>query len=81
LISAVIADTGGLLRALARTPEGKASFPDYRNLSLTLLASEHAVERSAHHFYQAHGARAGGCDRIWTTPQQEAKITHAEVRH
>lgn len=25
----IVADTGGLLRALARTPEGEASFPDY----------------------------------------------------
>jgi predicted nucleic acid-binding protein len=35
LISAVIADTGGLLRALARTPEGKASFPDYRKILIS----------------------------------------------
>jgi len=32
LIPAVIADTGGLLRALARTPEGKASFPEYQKV-------------------------------------------------
>jgi predicted nucleic acid-binding protein len=32
LIPPVIADTGGLLRALARTPEGKASFPDYQKI-------------------------------------------------
>jgi len=25
----IIADTGGLLRALARTPDGRVSFPDY----------------------------------------------------
>jgi predicted nucleic acid-binding protein len=25
----IVADTGGLLRALARTPEGELSFPDY----------------------------------------------------
>lgn len=25
----LVADTGGLLRALARTPEGEASFPEY----------------------------------------------------
>jgi predicted nucleic acid-binding protein len=31
----VIADTGGLLRALARTPTGKASFPDYRNVLIS----------------------------------------------
>lgn len=30
MIPSVIADTGGLLRALARTPEGKASFPEYQ---------------------------------------------------
>ncbi len=32
MIPPVIADTGGLLRALARTPEGKASFPDYQKV-------------------------------------------------
>jgi predicted nucleic acid-binding protein len=32
LIPPVIADTGGLLRALARTPEGKASFPEYQKI-------------------------------------------------
>jgi predicted nucleic acid-binding protein len=32
LTQPVIADTGGLLRALARTPEGKASFPDYQKV-------------------------------------------------
>jgi predicted nucleic acid-binding protein len=32
LIPPVIADTGGLLRALARTPEGKASFPKYQKV-------------------------------------------------
>jgi predicted nucleic acid-binding protein len=32
LIPPVIADTGGLLRALARTPEGKASFPEYQKV-------------------------------------------------
>jgi predicted nucleic acid-binding protein len=32
LIPPVIADTGGLLRALARTPEGRASFPEYQNV-------------------------------------------------
>ncbi len=32
MIPPVIADTGGLLRALARTPEGKASFPEYQNV-------------------------------------------------
>jgi len=32
LIPPVIADTGGLLRALAGTPEGKASFPEYQKI-------------------------------------------------
>jgi len=31
LIIALIADTGGLLRALARKPNGSASFPDYES--------------------------------------------------
>jgi len=34
----VIADTGGLLRALARTPDGRASFPEYQDI-LTSAAS------------------------------------------
>jgi hypothetical protein len=38
LIPPVIADTGGLLRALARTPEGKASFPDYREILISASA-------------------------------------------
>jgi len=38
LIPAVIADTGGLLRGLARTPEGKASFPDYQEILLSASA-------------------------------------------
>jgi predicted nucleic acid-binding protein len=32
LIPPIIADTGGLLRALARTPFGKASFPEYQQI-------------------------------------------------
>ena len=32
MIPPVIADTGGRQRALARTPEGKASFPEYQNV-------------------------------------------------
>jgi predicted nucleic acid-binding protein len=32
LILPIIADTGGLLRALARTPDGDASFPDYQRV-------------------------------------------------
>jgi uncharacterized protein len=38
LIQAIIADTGGLLRALARTPEGKASFPEYREILIAASA-------------------------------------------
>jgi predicted nucleic acid-binding protein len=38
LIPPVIADTGGLLRALARTPDGRASFPEYQDI-LTSAAS------------------------------------------
>jgi predicted nucleic acid-binding protein len=38
LIPPVIADTGGLLRALARTPEGKASFPDYQKILISASA-------------------------------------------
>jgi uncharacterized protein len=32
LIPPIIADTGGLLRALARTPTGQPSFPDYEQI-------------------------------------------------
>ncbi len=32
MIPPVVADTGGLLRALAKTPEGKASFPEYQRV-------------------------------------------------
>lgn len=32
MIPPVIADTGGLLRGLARTPDGKASFPEYQKV-------------------------------------------------
>jgi predicted nucleic acid-binding protein len=38
LIPPVIADTGGLLRALARTPEGKASFPEYQKVLIAASA-------------------------------------------
>lgn len=38
MIPPVIADTGGLLRALARTPDGRASFPEYQDI-LTSAAS------------------------------------------
>jgi predicted nucleic acid-binding protein len=38
VIPPVIADTGGLLRALARTPEGKASFPDYQRILISASA-------------------------------------------
>ena len=32
MIRPIIADTGGLLRALARTKDNKASFPDYETV-------------------------------------------------
>jgi len=38
LIPPVIADTGGLLRALARTPGGKPSFPDYEKILTSAAA-------------------------------------------
>jgi len=38
LIPPVIADTGGLLRALARTPGGKPSFPEYEKILTSAAA-------------------------------------------
>jgi predicted nucleic acid-binding protein len=38
LIPPVIADTGGLLRALARTPGGQLSFPEYGKILTTAAA-------------------------------------------
>lgn len=38
MIPPVVADTGGLLRALARTPEGKAGFPDYQRILISASA-------------------------------------------
>jgi predicted nucleic acid-binding protein len=38
LIPPVIADTGGLLHALARTPDGKASFPEYQKVLTSAAA-------------------------------------------
>ena len=35
MIPAIIVDTGGLLRALARTPDGKPTFPEYENILTT----------------------------------------------
>jgi len=35
LIPPIVADTGGLLRALARTPEGKAGFPEYEKVLIS----------------------------------------------
>jgi predicted nucleic acid-binding protein len=32
LIPPIVADTGGLLRALARTPDGKPSFPEFQRI-------------------------------------------------
>ncbi|HUA59513.1 MAG TPA: PIN domain-containing protein [Verrucomicrobiae bacterium] len=38
MIPAIIADTGGLLRALARTPTGHASFPAYAEILTSAAA-------------------------------------------
>jgi len=38
LIPPVIADTGGLLRALARTPAGQPSFPEYERILTSAAA-------------------------------------------
>lgn len=38
MIPPVVADTGGLLRALARTPEGKPSFPEYQKVLISASA-------------------------------------------
>ena len=38
MIPPVIADTGGLLRALARTPQGKPAFPEYANVLTSAAA-------------------------------------------
>jgi hypothetical protein len=38
LIPPVIADTGGLLRGLASTPEGKATFPEYQKVLISASA-------------------------------------------
>ncbi len=38
MIPLVIADTGGLLRALARTTAGKPSFPDYQRVMVSASA-------------------------------------------
>jgi predicted nucleic acid-binding protein len=38
LIPPIIADTGGLLRALARTPTGQASFPEYERILISAAA-------------------------------------------
>jgi predicted nucleic acid-binding protein len=35
LIPPIVADTGGLLRALACTPDGKPSFPEYENVLIS----------------------------------------------
>ena len=35
MIGPVVADTGGLLKALARTRDGRASFPDYEEVLVT----------------------------------------------
>ena len=38
MIRSIIADTGGLLRALARTPTGQASFPEYERILTSAAA-------------------------------------------
>jgi predicted nucleic acid-binding protein len=38
LIPPIIADTGGLLRALARTPSGLPSFPEYERILISATA-------------------------------------------
>ena len=38
MIPPIIADTGGLLRALARTPGGDASFPEYEKVLTSAVA-------------------------------------------
>jgi predicted nucleic acid-binding protein len=38
LIPPIIADTGGLLRALARTPSGHPSFPEYERVLISATA-------------------------------------------
>ena len=38
MIPPIIADTGGLLRALARTPNGQASFSEYENVLTSAAA-------------------------------------------
>jgi predicted nucleic acid-binding protein len=38
LIPSVVADTGGLLRSLARTPGGKPSFPEYQRILISAAA-------------------------------------------
>jgi predicted nucleic acid-binding protein len=38
LIPPIVADTGGLLRALARTPAGQPSFPEYERILISAAA-------------------------------------------
>jgi predicted nucleic acid-binding protein len=38
LIPSIVADTGGLLRALARTPAGQPSFPEYERILTSAAA-------------------------------------------
>ena len=38
MIPPIIADTGGLLRALARTPTGQPSFPEYERILISAAA-------------------------------------------
>ncbi len=38
MIPPIVADTGGLLRALARTPSGQPSFPEYERILISATA-------------------------------------------
>ncbi|MFZ3210452.1 MAG: PIN domain-containing protein [Terriglobales bacterium] len=54
----IIADTGGLLHALARTREGTASFPDYENalISADLVVVPALVLAEVDYFLREHRA-------------------------
>jgi quercetin dioxygenase-like cupin family protein len=46
LIPPIIADTGGLLRALARTPAGQPSFPEYERILISAAAKRRGPSHS-----------------------------------
>jgi predicted nucleic acid-binding protein len=56
LIPAIIAETGGLLRGLARTSRGKPSFPDYENIltSAAIVIVPALVLAEVDYFLRAH---------------------------